>query len=107
MSVAVELDTSVLDRLIANTGKTIERTVADGVSYGIHNELGTSKMPATPFMSPAVEDVRTGFIKAAGQVVDDNQAERVVEKAARDIERGAKQRAPVDTGALVNSIHVE
>jgi len=29
----------------------------------------------------------------------------VVRRAAFDIERGAKERAPVDTGALKNSIH--
>lgn len=32
------------------------------------------------------------------------RAARVIQKAARDIEAGAKSRAPVDTGALRNSI---
>jgi len=107
MSISVDVDLAVLDNLIANTGKTAERIVADGVNYGIYQELGTSKMGAQPFMSPAVEDVRGGFMQAAAQVVTNAQAEAVVEKAARDIERGAKQRAAVDTGAMKNSIHVE
>ena len=32
--------------------------VADGVLYGIYQELGTSRMSAHPFMVPAVEKVR-------------------------------------------------
>lgn len=107
MTFEVTLDMTALNFMIAHTGKTVERIIADGVTYGIYNELGTSKMAAHPFMSPAVEAVRADFMQAAAQVTTDEQAEAVVEKAARDVERGAKERAPVDTGALVNSIHVE
>ena len=32
--------------------------VADGVEYGIYQELGTHKMSAHPFMKPAVEKVQ-------------------------------------------------
>jgi HK97 gp10 family phage protein len=32
--------------------------VHDGVEYGIYQELGTSKMAAQPFLTPAVEIVR-------------------------------------------------
>ena len=32
--------------------------VADGVEYGIYQELGTSRMSAHPFMKPAVEKVQ-------------------------------------------------
>lgn len=101
------IDMSMLDFMISHTGRRVERIIADGVTYGIYNELGTSKMPAHPFMSPAVEAAQGGFMSAAAQVTTDVQAEAVVEKAARDIEKGAKERAPVDTGALANSIHVE
>jgi len=107
MTISVDIDLAVLDRLIANTGKTAERIVADGVNYGIYQELGTSKMGAQPFMSPAVEDVRGGFMQAAAQVTTNAQAEAVVEKAARDVEKGAKQRAPYEFGVLKGSIHVE
>ena len=31
--------------------------VVDGTEYGIYQELGTYKMPARPFMTPAVEAV--------------------------------------------------
>ena len=32
--------------------------VADGVEYGVYQELGTHKMSAHPFMKPAVERVQ-------------------------------------------------
>ena len=102
----VQIDTAILDKLIADTGGEVVRIVADGVNYGIYQELGTVKMGAQPFMSPAVEAVRGGFMRAAEKVVSNAQAIGVVEKTARDVERGAKERAPVDTGALMNSIHV-
>ena len=63
----------------------------------IHQEFGTSKMSAHPFMSPAVEAVRAGFDRAFQNQLTDAQVEGVVTKAAFDIERGAKERAPVDT----------
>ena len=108
MTITIDIDLATLDRLIASAGATAERIVADGVRYGIYQELGTERQGyAQPFMSPAVEDARAGFMQAAAQVITNAQAEDVVEKAARDVERGAKQRAPVDTGALKSSIHVE
>lgn len=105
--VHVHIDDSKLVELIAATkGKRPVRIVADGVEYGIYQEMGTTRIPAHPFMKPAAEAVRRGYIKAIGQVDNWEVAEQVTEKAARDIERGAKQRAPVDTGALRASIHV-
>lgn len=35
--------------------------VQDGVEYGIYQELGTSKMAAQPFLTPAVEAERAAF----------------------------------------------
>lgn len=106
--VGVVLNDAELQRLIAQTrGKGPVRIVADGVTYGIYQELGTSKMAAQPFMVPAVEAVRPGFNQAFRGVVTNRQATIVVEKTARDVERIAKDRAPYDTGALSGSIHVE
>jgi hypothetical protein len=106
-TIQINIDDSVLVALIAATkGKRPVRIVADGVNYGIYNEFGTSRMPAHPFMKPAAEAVRAGYIKAIGQAENWEKAEAVTEKAARDVERGAKARAPVDTGALRASIHV-
>ena len=37
--------------------------VEDGVEYGIHLELGTSRMQAQPFLVPAVEKVEPQWIR--------------------------------------------
>jgi len=58
-------------------------------------------------MRPAVEAVAGGFERAFKNQLSLGQIDAVIEKTARDVERIAKQRAPVDTGALKNSIHVE
>lgn len=36
-------------------------TVSDGVTYGIYQEFGTSKMRARPFMRPAIEAWKQRF----------------------------------------------
>lgn len=106
--IRIVIDDTKLVRMIKQTrGKKPMRIVADGVEYGIHQELGTHRTAAQPFMRPAVESVRPGFTtawKAAGS--NFGLADKVVEKTARDVERLAKQNAPVDTGALRASIHV-
>lgn len=105
--IQIDIDDSVLVTLIAATkGKRPVRIIADGVNYGKYVEWGTSVMPDRPFMKPAAEAVRAGYIKAMGQVKNWEKAEEVTEDAARDVEHGAKARAPVDTGALRASIHV-
>ena len=106
MAVTIVLDKLVLRALISNTGGSVERTISDGVNYGIHQEFGTVKMGAQPFMRPALEAVRPGFAQAFQNQLTDAQVEAVVVKTAFDVERGAKERAPVDTGALKTSIHV-
>lgn len=107
--ISVEIDDAVLRKLIRATGQGVKsKVVADGVSYGAFQEWGTSKMAAQPFMRPAVEAVRIPFKKAMAQAWrSTQQAQDVVDKTAFDVEHGAKQRAPVDTGALRSSIHVE
>ena len=106
--IKIVIDDSKLVAMIQETrGKKPMRIVADGVEYGIYQELGTHRTAAHPFMRPAVEAVRPGFtkaFKAAGS--NFALADQVVEKTARDVERLAKQHALVDTGALRASIHV-
>lgn len=43
--------------------------VADGVEYGLYQELGTSRMTAHPFMVPAVESVRKQVAKIIGEEI--------------------------------------
>lgn len=44
--------------------------VAVGMSYGIYQELGTSHMPAQPFLIPAAELVRPSFVAAMSALED-------------------------------------
>lgn len=44
--------------------ETNHATVAVGASYGIFQEFGTTKMPAHPFLTPAVEIVRPQLVAA-------------------------------------------
>lgn len=107
MTVSIRIEDAKLRKMIAATkGKKPMRIVADGVEYGLYQETGTSRMAAQPFMVPAVEKVRPGFVEAFKGDEKFMQSERIVEKAARDVERFAKHDAPVDTGALRGSIHV-
>lgn len=61
MSSAVMLapvDTGALINSITSESKMtgdLTYTVSDGVDYGVYQEFGTSKMPAHPFMRPAIE----------------------------------------------------
>lgn len=103
-----------LRRLIDETsGKGPIKVVADGVEYGINQEYGVEngfgrgiRIPAHPFMVPAVEAVRPGFMQAFKGCITNEMAEIVVRTTAFKIERLAKANAPVDTGALKNTIHV-
>lgn len=104
----VVIDDKELKRLMSalSAQGDVVRLVADGVEYGIYQELGTSKAPAQPFMTPAVEAMRPRFAKALQQTKDLAQVELVVDKVAHDVAARAKSLVPVDTGMLKNSIHV-
>ena len=102
----VQTDMRVLQRMIKNcTGKPV-RILHDGVDYGIYNEFGTSRMTAQPFMTPAVDGVRSEFLEGWKQVGNLEQAEDFVELTARRAEGIAKTHARVDTGAMRASITV-
>ena len=109
-SITVTYEDRVLREMISNTGKEQVRVVSDGVNYGIHQEFGTVKMKAHPFMVPAVEQVRPGFSAAIAMAfrhdVSDERIDDILRKVAHDVVAIAMQLAPVDTGALKNSIHM-
>lgn len=107
MAVHVTLDDAKLKQLITHTGAEHQRYVADGVDYGIWQETGTERQGyAQPFMRPAVEAVRPGWEAAFKGKLTDDDVEGVVVKTAFNIAGIAADGAPVDTGALRNSIHV-
>ena len=75
--------------------------------FGVENGFGRGiKIPAHPFMRPAIEAVRPTLEKVFMGAITNDLAEQAVEQAARDVERIAKVKAPYDTGALRNSIQV-
>ncbi len=64
-------DTHALENSILAASKMIADLtyrVQDAVTYGIFQELGTSKMAANPFIVPAVEAWRERFYKAFGEL---------------------------------------
>jgi len=106
MAVHISLDDAKLKALISATGAETALYVADGVKYGIHQEIGTARQGyAQPFMRPATEAVRAGWEAAFKNNLTDAQIKGVIVKAAFDIEGIAKNMAPKDTLALTNSIH--
>ncbi len=44
--------------------------VSVGVSYGVHQEFGTRFQPGTPYMRPATDAVRPGFLAAVAKIAD-------------------------------------
>ena len=102
----VYTDMKTLQRLIKNCKGKPVRILHDGVDYGVHNEFGTSRMSAHPFMTPAIEGVRSEFLEGWKQVHNLEQGEDWVELCARRADGIAKAHAPVDTGALRASIAI-
>ena len=65
------LDTGALRNSILAASRMIADMayrIQDAVTYGIFQELGTSKMAAQPFLVPAVEAWREKFLKAFGEL---------------------------------------
>ena len=113
VTIRIVVDDSVLVKMInASKGPVKPKVIADGVSYGIYQEMGTTKVVARPTAAPAVEAVRGGFAQAFAQAnaISTVLAQSVVDKTARDVERLWKQnivtKNVIDTGAYLNSVHV-
>lgn len=86
------------------------------VSYAIHNEYGTSKMEARPFMRPAAERVDANLEHHVKKVAQSSglsltSHDDAVRAAALAVQNEAKKIADRkdirDTGTLINSISVE
>lgn len=61
-AIAAPYDTGALSNSIAAEQESpLGWLVRDGVTYGVFNELGTSRMGARPFMAPSVEAERVPF----------------------------------------------
>jgi len=97
-------------RAVRATGNPLQ-IVADGVEYGVFQELGTRFMPGRHFMRSAVEAVRGWYFASegwSGLPEDPAVADKLCRQAAFMVEAEAKKSppCPVDTGALRASIHV-
>lgn len=65
------VDTGALINSIMSESKMIDEMtyrVQDGVTYGVFQELGTSKMAARPFLKPALEAWRSKFLAAFAEL---------------------------------------
>jgi len=109
----VEINDGPLRELASRCpGKPIDRIVADGVDYGKYQEFGTARFPARPCARPAAEAVLPGFVDAIrANGAHFERTEAAVDLAAHRIERRWKEnivaKNVVDTGAYLNSVHVE
>ena len=58
------------DSILSESGFVADLTwrVQDGVTYGVFQELGTSKMAAHPFIVPAIEKWREKFCAAFSEL---------------------------------------
>lgn len=73
------------------------------VEYAKHQEYGTSRHSAQPFMGPgaAAAQARLGQFTSSADSTDD-----IARQVAEAAQSEAKSRAPVDTGQLRDSISV-
>lgn len=80
--------------------------VAVGVEYGAYVEFGTSRNQPQPYLFPAADKVMRSDFQRLERACHraKNPTETLIESLALAIEREAKRRAPVDTGALRASI---
>ena len=66
------VDTGALKNSIqARAVDELTSEVIVGVSYGIYQEFGTVRMPAHPYLRPAVEEVRPAFEAAVAQAIEE------------------------------------
>lgn len=102
-------DDKLLRRIERNTAGTDvkNRTIHDGVEYGVFVELGARGRPARPNLVPAFERVTKDLPRAIGQAIEAGIGlDDVLAKAAFDVQAIWASNVPVDTGAFKNSITV-
>lgn len=83
---------------------TAEWRVHADTDYAVYVEFGTSKMEAQPYLRPAARRAMRNIDSLAE---DADNVNELVENIAIAIEDEAKERVPVDTGQLRNSINAE
>lgn len=67
---AAPVDTGFLRSSISTTNSGLEAEVGPTASYGVFQEMGTSKMAPQPYLFPALDRVTPMFGQAMEQVID-------------------------------------
>lgn len=80
-------------------------SIGTNVRYAPYQEFGTSYQSGTPHLRPGFDTVVN--MKANQIISNHDDADVIVRKIAREIERQTKLKAPVDTGHLKNSYRSE
>jgi hypothetical protein len=94
----------VLDALDYDGFGTQKYRVGTNVEYAVYVEYGTATNEAQPYLRPAVEQAISELDEHVDSV---DSPDELVERLALRIEALAKEEAPVDTGALRNSISAQ
>ena len=109
MALKVKVNTDGLDKIKRGivSVDVDPHYIRDGVEYGVIQELGLGTR-AQPFLVPSFERNTKQLGAAIGQAIERAiNLNDVFMKVALDVQFDAQQMAPVDTGALRNSLHVE
>ena len=93
-----------LSRLENRWSGEVKWVVGSSIKYAVHQEFGTSRHKAQPFLRPAANEV----MRNADQIADGaDSTDELVKRLALAVERKSKIKAPVDTGALRSSLAAE
>ena len=65
----VPVDTGALKNSISSRAEALSGEVFTGMEYAEYVEYGTSRMAGRPYMIPAAEQARAGFIAAMKRIV--------------------------------------
>lgn len=77
----VPVDTGYLKNSIeSRMTSPMQAEITVGAEYGVHVEYGTTKMPARPFLSPAIDRVRAPFIAAIEKILTTRTNERTKQR---------------------------
>jgi len=66
----VAVDTGNLRNSITTYPQGLSGEVATGVDYAAHQEYGTHKMPAHPYLTPAAEEAYPAFLEGMTRICD-------------------------------------
>lgn len=99
----------MLEDTLESDGHVWEVRAGDGLRYGLYVEFGTAITPAQPYIFPAINHA----IRMAPALWEEAEGlpggtiDNFVKRLAEVIYERARQRVPVDTGALRDSLTIQ